>query len=67
VIENYYFFRSNKKVSAALGSLRLLGHLARLMKNRLDEENRRDGNSGIIEKKLRQQIEEKKQAHGLKM
>ncbi len=66
-MDNYYRYRSNMKIGAALGSLRLLGHLARIMKNRLDEEARRDGNSGIIEKKLRQQIEEKKQAHGLKM
>ena len=67
VIENYSRSRSNTKVSAALGSLRLLGHLARIMKNRLDEKNRRDGDNGIIEKKLRQQIEEKKQAHGMRM
>lgn len=67
VIVRYYHYRGNMKIGAALGSLRLLGHLARIMKNRLDEENRRDGNSGIIEKKLRQKIEEKKQAHGLKM
>lgn len=67
VIEHYYHYRGNMKTGAALGSLRLLGHLAQIMKNRLDEEARRDGNSSIIEKKLRHQIEEKKQAHGLKM
>lgn len=67
VIENYNRYRSSTRIGAALGSLRLLGHLARIMKNRLDEENRRDGNTGLIEKKLRRQIEEKKQAHGLRM
>lgn len=67
VMDYYNRYRSNMKIGAALGSLRLLGHLARIMKNRLDEEARRDGNSGIIEKKQRQQIEEKKQAHGLRM
>lgn len=67
VIENYDRARSNIRIGAALGSLRLLGHLARNMKNRLDEEAHRDGNAGLIEKKLRRQIEEKKQAHGLKM
>ena len=71
VIEGYYKYRdryhSNMKVGAALGSLRLIGHLGRIIKSRLDEEARRDGNSGLIEKKLRQQIEEKKQAHGLRM
>ena len=71
VIENYYKYRdryhSNMKVGAALGSLRLLGHLARIIKNRFDEEARRDGNDGLIDRKLRRQIEDKKQAHGLRM
>jgi hypothetical protein len=71
VIRNYYDFqsrvRANASLNAALSSMRLLGHLARIMKNRLDEEDRRDGDRGIIDKKLRRQIEEKKQAHGLKM
>jgi hypothetical protein len=47
--------------------LRLLGRLSQIIKNRLDEEARRDGNSGLIDRKLRRQIEEKKQAHGLRM
>ena len=67
IIENYSRYRSNTRIGAALGSLRLLGHLARIMKNRLDEEARRDGNTGLIEKKLRLQIEAKKQAHGIRM
>jgi TPR repeat protein len=71
VIRNYYDFqsrvRANASLNAALSSMRLLGHLGRIMKNRLDEEDRRDGDRGIIEKKLRREIEEKKQAHGLRM
>lgn len=57
--------KSNKNWTAALGSLRLLGHLARLIQNRLENE-RRDNDGGIIDRKLRRKIEEKKQAHGLK-
>jgi len=71
VIQNYYDYSSrvhnNAKSSAALSSMRLLGYLARLVKNRLDEENRRDGEEGLVDRKLRRQIEEKKQAHGLRM
>jgi len=67
MIENFARCRSQTKAGAALGSLRLLGHFARIMKNRLDDENRRDGNTGLIEKKLRQQIALKKEAHGLKL
>lgn len=67
VMQSFYSYRGNMKIGAALGTLRLIGHLTRLIKNRLDEEARQDGNTGLIEKKLRRQIEEKKQAHGLKM
>ena len=71
IIQNYYDYnsrvQSNAKTSAALGSMRLLGYLARLVKNRIDEENRRDGEEGLVDRKLRRQIEEKKQAHGLRM
>ena len=67
VLDSHHRYQSNMKVNAALGSLRLLGHLARLMKNRLDEEARRDGSVGLIDRKLRRQIEEKKQAHGLRL
>jgi TPR repeat protein len=70
VIRNYYDFQNRVKgnvpMNAALGSLRLLGHLARIMKSRLDEEERRDGSVGLIDRKLRREIEEKKQAHGLR-
>jgi hypothetical protein len=36
------------------------------MKNRLDEEERRDGSVGLIDRKLRREIEIKKEAHGLR-
>lgn len=48
----------------ALASLRLLGHMARVIQNRLEDERKGRGNS--IDRKLRRKIEEKKQAHGLK-
>lgn len=54
----------NGNWTAALASLRLLGHMARVIQNRLEDERRGRGNS--IDRKLRRKIEEKKQAHGLK-
>jgi hypothetical protein len=69
-IRSYYDYTSrahgNASMSAAIGSLRLLGHLARIMKNRLDEEERQDGSVGLIDRKLRRKIKEKKQAMGLR-
>ena len=67
VLDSYHSHRSKMKANAALGSLRLLGRLSQIIKNRLDEEARRDGSVGLIDRKLRRQIEEKKQAHGLRM
>jgi hypothetical protein len=37
------------------------------MKNRLDDENRRDGEGGLVDRKLRRQIEGKRQAMGQRM
>ena len=56
--------RSNKNWSAAMGTLRLLHHMSRLIQNRLEEERR--GKEGTIDRKLRRTIDEKKQAHGLR-
>lgn len=56
--------KSNRHWSAALGSLRLLGNLARLIQNRLEDERR--GKGSAIDRKLKRKIDEKKQAHGLK-
>lgn len=56
--------RVNGNFAAALASLRLLGHMARVIQNHLEDERKGRGNS--IDRKLRRKIEEKKQAHGLK-
>lgn len=56
--------RVNGNWTAALASLRLLGHMARIIQNRLEDERKNREHS--IDRKLRKKIEEKKQAHGLK-
>lgn len=56
--------RVNGNRTAALASLRLLGHMARIIQNRLEDERKNREHS--IDRKLRKKIEEKKQAHGLK-
>lgn len=57
--------KNNRNWTAALGTLRLIQHLSRLMQNRLEDE-RRDKNGIVIDRKLRRQIEEKKEAHGIR-
>ncbi len=56
--------KSNKNWSAAMGTLRLLQHISRAIQNRLEDE--RKGKAGVIDRKLKRKIDEKKQAHGLK-
>ena len=56
--------KSNRNWSAAMGSLRLLHHLARMLQNQLEDE--RKEKSGAIDRKLKRKIDEKKQAHGLR-
>ena len=56
--------RSGRNWSAALGALRLLQHLSRMIQNRLEDE--RKGTAGMTERKLKRKIDEKKQAHGLR-
>ena len=56
--------KANRNWSAALGSLRLLGQISRIIQNRLEDERR--GKQISIDRKLRRKIEEKKQAHGLR-
>lgn len=56
--------KSNQNWSAALGALRLLQHLSRMIQNRLKDE--RKGTAGMTERKLKRKIDEKKQAHGLR-
>lgn len=55
---------SNRHWSAALGAIRLLHHLSRMIQNQLDGEKREK--AGAIDRKLKRKIDEKKQAHGLK-
>lgn len=56
--------RSNRNWSAAMGSIRLLHHLSRMIQNQLDDDKK--GKAGAIDRKLKRKIDEKKQAHGLK-
>lgn len=56
--------KSNRNWSAAMGSFRLLHHLARMLQNQLEDE--RKEKLGGIDRKLKRKIDEKKQAHGLK-
>lgn len=56
---------SNRNLSASLGTLRLFQHLARLIQNRIEEEQK--GKLGMVDRKQRRQINEKKQAQGLKI
>lgn len=57
--------KNNRNWTAALGTLRLIQHLSRLMQNRLEDE-RRDKNGIAIDRKLRRQIAEKKEAQGIR-
>lgn len=50
----------------ALAGFRLLANLAHMFQNRIEQEQKQQ-NSNLIDRKLRQKIEEKKQAQGLKM
>ena len=52
--------------SGILLSLRLLHHISRMIQNRLEDERRGKGGT-IIERKLRRQSEEKKQALGIRL
>ncbi len=59
-----YCIKSNRNWSAAMGSLRLLSHISRIIQNRLEDERR--GKQHSVDRKLRRKIDEKKQTHGLK-
>ena len=56
--------RSNKNWLAAMGSIRLLHHLSRMLQNHMEDE--RKDKMGSIDRKLKRKIDEKKQAHGIK-
>ena len=55
---------SGRNWSAAMGSLRLLQHISRIIQNRLEDE--RKGRIHAIDHKLKRKIDEKKQAHGIR-
>lgn len=55
--------KTGRNWSAGLGALRLFRHLGRTIQNATEE---RQKGIGAIDRKLRRQLEEKKQAHGLK-
>ncbi len=64
LLQNYYSGRL-RNPSVGMASVRLLSQLARMFGDRLHKNE--GGQRAVIEKKLRQKIEEKKQAHGMKM
>ena len=57
--------QNNKNWSVAMGSLRLLHHMSRMLKNQL-EDDRKVLSSIATDRRIRQKEEEKKQLHGLK-
>lgn len=64
LLQNYYSGRL-RNPSVGMASFRLLAQFARMFENRLRKNE--DGQRMQIDRKLRRQIEEKKQLHGLKM
>lgn len=56
--------KANRNYNAALGSLRLLAYLSKLIQNHLEDEHK--GKVPSVDRKLRKKIDEKKQAQGLK-
>ena len=64
LLQSYYSGRL-RNPSVGMASFRLLTQLARMFENRLRKNE--DGQRMQIDRKLRRQIEEKKQLHGLKM
>ena len=64
LLQSYYSGRL-RNPSVGMAAVRLFSQLARMFTDRLRRNE--DGQRAVIEKKLRQKIEEKKQAHGMKM
>lgn len=56
--------KNDRNWSAAMGAFRLLHHISRAIQNRMEDERR--GKAGVIDRKLKKIIDEKKQAHGIK-
>ncbi len=63
-VQLLHSIKANRNWSAAMGTLRLLHHISRMLQNRLEDE--RKDKAGIIERKLRKKINEKKALHGLR-
>ena len=61
----YQNANSNRNWSAGMGAFRLFHHLARIIQNRIDDEKK--GKIGLVDRKLRRMINEKKEAQGLKL
>ena len=57
--------RNNRNWYAGMGVFRLFNHLARIIQERLEDEKK--DKLGLVDKKLRREINEKKQAQGLKL
>jgi len=55
---------SNRHWSAAMGSIKLLHHLSRLLQQQMEERDK--AKLGQIDRKLKRIIDEKKQAQGLR-
>jgi len=62
--QHLHSIQSNRSGPAALGALRLLHLLGRMIQNQLEDEHK--NKLGSLDRKLRRMIDEKKQAHGLK-
>lgn len=56
---------SNRNWSAAMGALRLLHHISRMIQNRLEDERKGKG-SAMVDRKLRRKIQDKNEALGIK-
>ncbi len=55
---------NNRNWSAAMGSIRLLHHLSRMLQQQMEERDKVRG--GMIDRKLKRKIDEKKEAQGLR-
>ncbi len=63
-IFNLLGMKSNGNWSAAMGAIRLLHHISRMIQGRMEDE--RKGRISAIDRKLKRKIDEKKLAHGLR-
>ena len=64
-VQLLHSIQNNRNWSVAIGSLRLLQHLSRMLQRRIMDDEK--GKAGMIDRKLRRKIAEKKELHGQKM